>query len=196
MKKFELINQTYLNLKDLDLNSLDPSFRRATPNMILATLGCQKLLESIPNVARDEISFLLGSHFGEIGMSLDFLKTYHDTQIPRPILFQNSLHNSTLGFATIHLKLTGPAMTVSTGQQTVTSTFDLVENMLLQTPFALICFVDGAPENVFQYYREFWPEFERYQNQAYCFLLSTSEARSQLQLDTCACPWNFFPCSI
>ena len=195
MKNFKLLGQTHLELKDLDPNSLDPAFRRATANMTLATLACEKLLKSIPQVPRDEISFLLGSHFGEIKASLDFLKTYHETGVPRPILFQNSLHNSTVGFATIHLGLTGPALTVSTDKLTTQSMFDLAENVLEMTPFAILCFVDCVPESISEHYRSHLPNFDRYQNQAYCFLIGTEEAQSQLKLPALKSDWDYFPCS-
>ena len=195
MKKFSLLGQSHLSLKDLDQNSLDPAFRRATANMTLATLACEKLLKTIPQVPRDEISFLLGSHFGEINASLDFLKTYHETGVPRPILFQNSLHTSTVGFATIHLGLTGPALTVSTDTLTTQSVFDLAENVLEMTSFAILCFVDCVPEQISEHYRNHLPHFERYQNQAYCFLIGTEKAQQQHKLPTLKSERDYFPCS-
>lgn len=195
MKTFKLLAQSHLALKDIDQNAIDPAFRRATPNMTLATLACENLLKSVPNIPRSEISFILGSHFGEIAASLDFLKTYHDTGVPRPILFQNSLHNSTVGFATIQLGLTGPALTVSTDYLTTRSVLDLAENVLEMTPFAILCFVDSVPERVAAHYQSHLANFERYQNQAYCFLVGTEQAREQYQLPTCKTAWDYFPCS-
>lgn len=195
MKNFELLAQSYLALKDIDPHNLDPAFRRATPSMTLATLATEKLLTTIPQVPRSEISFLLGSHFGEISSSLDFLKTYFETQVPRPILFQNSLHNSTVGFATIQLGLTGPALTVSTDHLTTQSVLDLAENALEMTPFAILCFVDSVPDKIAHHYATILPHFERYQNQAYSFLIATPSVKMQYQLTPCQSAWDYFPCS-
>lgn len=195
MKKYSLVGQSHISADKIDFNSLDPAFRRATPNMTLAATACAQVLELIPSVPKEQISFVLGTHFGEIGSSLDFLKTYNETQVPRPILFQNSLHNSTLGFTTIHLGLTGPAITVSTAEQTAESLFNLAENMLLQTPFAILCLVDSVPDEIYSHYLSHMPKLEKFQNQAYCFLLCRPGIEPQYGLKTQEMKWDYFPCS-
>lgn len=195
MKNYSLIGQAHVTADKIDLTSLDPAFRRATPNMTLASIACGDILKTIPHVPKEDISFILGTHFGEIGSSLEFLKTYNETQVPRPILFQNSLHNSTLGFTTIHLGLTGPAMTVSTADQTAQSMFDLAENMLSQTPLAILCLVDSVPDDIYPHYVSHMPELGRYQNQAYCFLICRPGAEAQHGLKTQEMKWDYFPCS-
>jgi hypothetical protein len=192
VKNLNFVGESHLHLKDLDLQNLDPVFRRATPSMVLATLGCQNLLQSIPDIPRDQISFLMGCHFGEIGSTLDFLKTYQETQVPRPILFQNSLHNSTLGFTTIQLGLTGPAMTVSTGKKTVQSVLDLSENMLLISDFTILCFVDSVPSAVAPFYQPLLSDFDIYQDQSACFLVCTDEALQKSQLKRLNPTWGGF----
>jgi hypothetical protein len=196
MNSFPLIAQAHITTQDVDLSSLDPAFRRATPNMCLATMACQKVLETIPQVPKEQISVILGTHFGEINSSLEFLKTYNETRVARPILFQNSLHNSTLGFTTIQLGLTGPAMTISTCSSTAQSGFDLARHMLMMTPFVLLSFVDSVPENIFINYRHHMPELDLFQNQAYAFLFSTQEAALELGLPELKLKWDYFPCSI
>lgn len=195
LNKYELIAQNHLHLSEIDQASLEPAFRRATPNMLLSTFVCQELLRKVAQVPTDQVSLLLGSLFGEVGASLDFLKTYHDTKVPRPILFQNSLHNSTVGFTTIQLGLTGPALTISTDHLTSQSAFDLVENMLDDTPFLILCFVDSIPESLYPQYLRHTPILEKYQNRAHGFLLCTAEAKAQYQLSSIPPAWDLFPCS-
>lgn len=195
-EKFAIVAHSHVSLETVDFMALDPAYRRATPNMVLATRACESVLASLPSdVSRSDISFVLGTHFGEIEASLEFLKTYYETQTPRPILFQNSLHNSTLGFATIHLGLTGPALTISSGSETVASGLSLVENLLSLTSYAMLCFVDNIPKPIEHHYLNYMPELKTFVNQAHCFLFTTSAKQKHLNLTDLTQYKDFFPCS-
>jgi hypothetical protein len=166
-----LLSEHILPAAEVDLNSLPPAFRRATLNMALATLSCEKCLEALPpGLPRDQVSFVVATHFGEVRTTLEFLSTFHETQTPRPILFQNSLHNATLGFASIHLGLTGPAMTVSCDRETASAARALGESLLALTPYMLLCFVDCIPGPLTEYYLNAFPFLETHLNKASCFL--------------------------
>ena len=164
--------ETHLKAKDVKTEDLPAAFRKASLNMALSSLVCEKAIQSISNVPRENVAFILATHFGEIESSLEFLKTYYETQMPRPILFQNSLHNSTLGFVTIHLGLTGVAMTVSSDQETEKSAYLLAESLLETHSHVMICFVDCIPEALVPYYGKSFPSIEKYFNQASCFVYS------------------------
>jgi hypothetical protein len=56
---------------------------------------------------------VLASTSGELDTSADFMSTWAKSRMARPLLFQNSLHNATTGFASIHFKITGPVFTMS-----------------------------------------------------------------------------------
>ena len=98
-----------------------PAFRKATPAMMLTHAAVNTLLESHPEIREKlkaepkRFGLVLSSAFGELETTIDFLKTLADAGIARPLLFQNSLHNSTSGFASIHFHITGPVVTVSHG---------------------------------------------------------------------------------
>jgi hypothetical protein len=162
-----------MHLRDLNLDSLDPSYRRATVNMALATLCCEKLLAKLPEgIDKNQISFVVATHFGEVHSTLEFLNTYNETKTPRPILFQNSLHNSTLGFASIQLGLTGPGLTISCDHETEFSAKLTCENLLELTPYVLLCFIDCIPSELSNFYLEKFPFLEKHLDQASAFLYS------------------------
>jgi hypothetical protein len=169
----KLLAENVLDARQIDLNSLDPAYRRATLNMALTTLNCEQLLKMLPaTVSKDQISFVVGTHFGEVSTTLEFLRVYHETQTPRPILFQNSLHNSTLGFASIHLGLTGPAMTVSCDRDTEKAAMEISESLLQITPYVMLCYVDSIPDSLTEHYLETYPFLEKFLNKARCFLFA------------------------
>jgi hypothetical protein len=101
---------------DIPTLVMPPAWRKATRNMVMATASIKRALSRIPALAIEgnpEIAFVLGSSSGELDTSADFLTTWSKMKMARPVLFQNSLHNATTGFASIHFQLTGPSFTVS-----------------------------------------------------------------------------------
>lgn len=169
----KLLAESSLRTHDVNMDSLDPSYRRATLNMALTTLTAEKVLQQLPTgVSREDVSFVVATHFGEVNSTLEFLNTYHETQTPRPILFQNSLHNSTLGFASIQLGMTGPCMTISCDRETVSSAHEMGENLLTLTPYVLISIVDCVPEELTGHYLEKFPFLGEHLNQATSYLFA------------------------
>jgi 3-oxoacyl-(acyl-carrier-protein) synthase len=185
----KLIAHASIEASQLNFDALDPAYRRATTNMAMATLACEQALSTIPaQIPREEVSFVLGTHFGEVHSTLDFLSTYYETNTPRPILFQNSLHNSTLGFATIKLGLTGPALTVITDRKTQNSVLNLAESLLTMTPYVMVCFVDCIPDQLIPQYLENFPFMEKFMNKAHCFVFSKDNA----DIEKIAAPAGWF----
>ncbi len=157
---------------DPNLGTNDPIFRRATANMILATHLVRELLAKIPEVAREEISFVLGTQFGEVHSSIEFLRNLRRTGVASPTAFQNSLHNSTLGFTSIQLGLTGPAFTVSVGDATPAASKNLATDLLQITPFAVVCLIDVIPVDLRKYYLARFPLLEKHEGLAQGFLFA------------------------
>src|SRR5690606_22140019 len=78
-----------------------PIFRKASKNMITAFAATENLMASLTELMGefgDEVGIVLGSGHGEIEITLDFYEKLGKQNLARPILFQNCLHNSTLGF--------------------------------------------------------------------------------------------------
>lgn len=98
----------------------NPDFRKATPKMQLANLAMGMAIESLAQSKadqafsiRDDVGFIFNSGYGELEATIDFLKSLSETGVARPLLFQNSLHNSTMGFCAIRFGLTGAAITLN-----------------------------------------------------------------------------------
>ena len=179
-----LISKEEIMNTDSQLVDRPSSFRKATINMTMAYTVCRKALNSIPDISADQISVVIATHFGEVQSTLDFLSNYNETQTPSPILFQNSLHNSTLGFIAIQLGLTGPALTISLAEQTETSLELLVESLIDLGDAVIICFVDFIPHELQQLYLENFPFLKNTLNKAVAFTFISSELNSKVKLKT------------
>lgn len=108
-----------------------PEFRKATRNM---TLACAAALELAPSVdfsaAGAALGTVLATSHGELEATVQFLRGLGASGIARPILFQNSLHNATLGFVTQRLGLTGPGFTVSQRSQSGEDALRLAHDLI------------------------------------------------------------------
>ncbi|HEX4924917.1 MAG TPA: beta-ketoacyl synthase chain length factor [Bdellovibrionales bacterium] len=91
---------------------LRPEFRRATANMKLCASALERLFEQAPALDRRSCGLVLGTSFGELETTSDFLGTLAAQGVARPLLFQNSLHNATTGFLSLHFKMQGPTATL------------------------------------------------------------------------------------
>jgi hypothetical protein len=89
----------------------DSSFRKATRNMMMGYAAIEPLLAKVPQLAK--AAFVLGSSYGELEVTKEFLNTLDTQGLARPVLFQSSLHNATLGFLSLKLGIRGPSITVS-----------------------------------------------------------------------------------
>lgn len=123
-----------------------PSFRKATRAMMLAcasieaALAAQGGIRSVFETRPERFGLVMGSAFGELETTKDFLTTLADTGMARPLLFQNSLHNSTTGFASIHFSFTGPVLTTSHGIFVAEHSLELA-SLLLEREHCDFCLV-------------------------------------------------------
>ncbi len=95
----------------------------------------------------EDCGFVLGSCHGELEVTIDFLKTYSQTGVARPLLFQNSLHNSTSGFICMNWKISGPMLTVSHLHFTGEDAIETGMNLILQGQ-CRACLVTGVESRV------------------------------------------------
>lgn len=118
---------------DLEGFAAPPAWRKATRNMIMAAASIERALRGIPlwdARGRDASGIVLGSSAGELETSADFLTTWSKQKLARPLLFQNSLHNATTGFASIHFKITGPSFSISSGDLTPRDCVELAQTLI------------------------------------------------------------------
>lgn len=161
-----------LKHQDFPATAKDPRFRRATINMIGSTLVCEKILRDSSIEISPKLGFIYGSHFGEMTSSTQYLSALENEKIGKPILFQNSLHNSTLGFISIELKIIGPSLTVSGGKYMNQALIDAAEALLFTCDQVLICTSESIPEKYQQIYSETFPNVSTLLTQSQAFLLS------------------------
>jgi hypothetical protein len=101
--------------------AVPPSWRKATRNMTMSVRSMDLALLQAPMAlerGRARMGLVVGTVSGELETSAEFISTLAQTGMARPLLFQNSLHNATSGFASIHFGLTGAAFTISDGART------------------------------------------------------------------------------
>jgi hypothetical protein len=128
----------HADLLQVDHHLKQLRFRKATRTMALACASIEAALKASPQLEAifvkepQRFGLVLGSAFGELEATTDFLKTLADSGVARPVLFQNSLHNSTSGFASIYFHLTGPVVTVSHGWFALEQALEVANLLLAQ----------------------------------------------------------------
>jgi 3-oxoacyl-(acyl-carrier-protein) synthase len=91
-----------------------PEFRKATPSMTMAYAALKKALNLLPRtIDQQNMGVVVGSSYGELELTEQFLVHLKKNNMARPMIFQNSLHQSILGFLSMMLRSSGPALTVS-----------------------------------------------------------------------------------
>jgi 3-oxoacyl-(acyl-carrier-protein) synthase len=163
-----------LSHQDLPMQNLDPKFRRATPNMIASTLVCERVLKNCGLNDLKNIGFIYATHFGEMDSSTQYLSFLQKENFGRPILFQNSLHNSTLGFVSIALKITGPSLTISGGENMNESILNAADGLLTMCDHVLVCLSESIPEKYMPIYKSTFPKTIDSLNQSQAFLISNN----------------------
>ena len=165
---------------DFTARRMLPTFRKSTRNMILALVATERALAQAAAFAIDERTALVfGTAYGEIETTKDFLLTLADLRIARPLLFQNSLHNSTTGFLTLHFKLTGPALTVSsasvTGEESLNTAFTCLRSGICDR--AIVTVTDSIPADLHPAFRALYGETGISEGSA-CVILARSADRA------------------
>jgi hypothetical protein len=172
-------------------NDTNPLFRKATANMLAAYYACKKSVEALTDVQKSSLSFIVATSFGEVSSSLEFLTNLHDSKIAKPILFQNSLHNSTLGFVAIQLGLTGPALTISADANTDQAIGDTASALLHVTENVLVCVVDIVPAYLKENYLLSFPHLRSNLDWARSFVLSSQKPVNDKKIVTECSLLNF-----
>lgn len=119
----------------------DPRYRKATRNMVFATVVWEELLAK-SLVDSSQRALILGSSLGELGQTLDYLKSLAVQGVSRPLLFQNSLHSATAGYLSVFHAITGPCITISQGSWTTEACL-ISASMLLTSGVVKECLLIG-----------------------------------------------------
>lgn len=169
--------------EDLNLQNLDPKFRRATQNIIGSTFVCQKILTTNTIPITEKLGFIYATHFGEMDSSMQYLSFLNQEKFGRPILFQNSLHNSTLGFVSIDLKIEGPCLTISGDDHMNESILNACEGLLYLCDFVLICLSESIPKKYIELYSTAFPSVIPHFNQSQAMLISKNQFNNSVPVN-------------
>lgn len=160
--------------KDLSKFAALPDFRKATANMVKCYAAIEPMLEHFPKL--EGAGLVLGSSYGELAVTTEFLNTLETQGIARPLLFQNSLHNATLGFLAIRLGITGPSMTVSHRHFTGENCLEAASLLLGSgTPLCLVFSVESRVSELGPAMRQNYPSVVELGEGAAALLLATEE---------------------
>jgi hypothetical protein len=137
-----LLDHVCIGLDDCTSLQKDPRFRKASMNMKLAFLALNHLHSaSLDVISGLSLGCVLATSHGELETSKEFLKTFDQQGVARPILFQNSLHNSTLSFVAQTLAFNGITLTVShsylSGEKALEAASLLLDQNIIQACFVL-----------------------------------------------------------
>ncbi len=126
-------------------------FRKATQNMRYCFFTVTELLAPFQELIRahsvGRMGIFLGTSHGELEPTIEFLKNLAPSKVVNPIHFQNSLHNSTLGFITQRFSLTSPGMTTTNLYFSAEGALEMAQLALhvKQVDFALVLACDTIP---------------------------------------------------
>jgi 3-oxoacyl-(acyl-carrier-protein) synthase len=166
----------------------DPSFRKATIPMMMAWQAVTKALAALPQQAGDDgrkhWGLVFGTSHGELEVTRDFLVTLVNKGLARPILFQNSLHHSTLGFISLKLGISGPGLTVSnhffSGEDAIASARDMISSGACDV--ALTVAVDALVDKLGPALGQYYPQGTLVDEGAGCLLLANDNGLQALGL--------------
>lgn len=175
--------------KDLSKYVAMPDFRKATANMVKCYAAVEPILEKFPKLTQSETgtALILGSSYGEMAMTTEFLNTLATQGIARPLLFQNSLHNATLGFLAIRLGITGPSMTLSHRHFTGENCLEAASLLLGSgTPLCIVMSVESRVTELGPAMRQNYPSVVELGEGAAALLLASEETARRLGLPSLA----------
>lgn len=136
----KLIAFSHKEHNDISADRDLPENRKKSANMVMASAVVRPLLEEArKKVNIDKIDFLFCSGEGEIHQTFEYFKFLAQNHA-RPILFQNSLHNSTLGALSLEVPGIASGITVSSGDLSFESALDVA----LSSPSALPVLILGV----------------------------------------------------
>ncbi len=139
----------YSKTTEIDISEQisNPLNRKKSINMLLCEDSLKKLLESTTLPVGLPLKLFLCSGEGELAQTYKFYYDLAVNQRARPILFQNSLHNSTLGSCSIAFPNIEMGATISSSLHSIESALDIALNEI-EPALILIVGVDAYPSEL------------------------------------------------
>ncbi len=185
MKTFVIATGVYKNESLEALQSMG-DFRRATRNMCVAYLSMKTCVDKLSTdwqTVQENLGAVLGTSHGELSATANFLQELALSNTARPLVFQSSLHNATLGFLAKQFVIKGPTLTVSDMYRTGKEAIETAE-ILLSENIVKFCFVTGIdliPEHVTDLFFKMYPDGKTPKEGAATMLLSNEEGLALLK---------------
>jgi hypothetical protein len=152
-----------------------PEFRKATKNMLMVSSAVKQTLGDL--IIPPTIGLVLGSSYGELETTKDFLITFARLGIARPFLFSSSLHNATSGFVSLHFGIKGPSVTISQRFFTAENSLEAATILLSsgQCSLCLVVVCDSLVEDLADGFSEAYPSGTKLTEGATAILLANNE---------------------
>lgn len=136
----KLVAYSKKNSEDIALEKDDQKNRKKSQNMILALQAVEDIFKQMKDVqgfSDSLIDFIFCSGEGELEQTFEFYK-YLAQGLSRPILFQNSLHNSTLGSLSLEIANISSGITLSNGDISFESAIDVALSFQSENPILIL----------------------------------------------------------
>ena len=130
----KLIAFSKKRLQDIESTSMDD--RKKSHNMVFAITAVQEICETHKDITEFDMIFCTGE--GEIGQTFEFYKNMANGERARPLVFQNSLHNSTLGALSLAISKASSGITVSNGDLSCEMSLDMALTSKSSRPLLII----------------------------------------------------------
>lgn len=173
-----LVNFSTCSVEDLEIEKRDHPQRNITENMQMGKVCINKLRQTIidPFVEKHKIGLYIATSYGEMMANYGFYKNLGQNHA-RPILFQNSLHNSTLGFLAQQYKLKAMGRTIVQGEHSAEYGIQAcIDDLLLEKLDLAILFChEFLPGELDETLLTFYPEGTQLKNGACCCVFATDE---------------------
>jgi hypothetical protein len=167
----------------------EPACRKATRPMLLACSAVNEALALLPGSLiadqRAEMGFVLGTNYGELDVTQDFLVTLKNKGMARPFLFQNSLHHSTLGFLSQHFQIQGPGFTVTRREESDEAAVELGMQLIGfgRADLCVVCGVDAVGRVMRPAVQELYPNNTDIWEGAAALILGSEDISKSYKLD-------------
>ncbi len=161
-------------------------FRRATRNMGIAYLSMKKCVDTVTlhwEKIQSSLGAVLGTSHGELNATAEFLSELAISNTARPLIFQSSLHNATLGFLAKQFGVTGPTLTVSNLEYSGEEALEAAETLLLSNTisFCLVTCCDLIPEKLSGPFSDMYPPQKNLKEGAATLLLANEKGISEIE---------------
>ncbi len=143
----KLVAHTKMRFPDIQMKMDADENRKKSVNMVLASEIVKDLWRKLPSdLDLSSLNIIFCSGEGELQQTFEYFRNLAQDRA-RPILFQNSLHNSTLGSLSLELPGITSGITVSNGELSFESAVDMALSSPSPFPF-LIVGVDAYNEEL------------------------------------------------